>query len=183
MATLKPSTFTARSGKVLTLRSFEATDIDAFFTFLEKIAEETTHTLQKVGRPMKRERVLDTWEKVKTEPGTLFIAAFDEATSRLIGEINIRKMTHPWTQHMAEFGMMMLKEFWGQGLGPHLLTLIETFARENGVTRIEAKVRTLNERGVGLYKKMGYKIEGTRERAALIDGQYQDEYFIAKLLD
>lgn len=59
-----------------------------------------------------------------------------------------------------------------------------TFGPENlGVQRIEAKVRTQNPRGVALYKKAGYQIEGTRRKAALIDGEFRDEYFIAKLLD
>ena len=51
-----------------------------------------------------------------------------------------------------------------------------------GATRLEALVRVQNERGVAFYKKMGFEIEGTRRNAALINGEYQDEYFIAKFL-
>ena len=39
--------------------------------------------------------------------------------------------------------------------------------------------RCENERGVQLYEKMGFKIEGKREMAAFIDGRFQDEYYIA----
>lgn len=43
-------------------------------------------------------------------------------------------------------------------------------------------VRVKNDRGINLYEKSGYKIEGTRKQAAKIDGEFHDEYFIAKIL-
>jgi len=39
-----------------------------------------------------------------------------------------------------------------------------------------------HERGIRLYRRMGYQIEGTRVQAALIEGRFQDELFIAKIL-
>jgi len=48
--------------------------------------------------------------------------------------------------------------------------------------RMEAKERTSNERGLALYKKAGYQIEGTRKKAAFISGSFEDEYYIAKFL-
>ena len=63
-----------------------------------------------------------------------------------------------------------------------MLAIMEAHARSIGISRIEALVRTKNERGVNLYTRMGYDIEGTRKNAALIDGELHDEYFIAKLL-
>jgi RimJ/RimL family protein N-acetyltransferase len=37
-----------------------------------------------------------------------------------------------------------------------------------------------NERAIALYKKMGFEIEGTKKRSMRIDGQYVDEYYMAK---
>jgi RimJ/RimL family protein N-acetyltransferase len=59
---------------------------------------------------------------------------------------------------------------------------MEEFAKKSGIYKIEAKVRIFNERGLALYKKNGYAIEGTRKKAAFINGQYEDEFFIAKFL-
>lgn len=44
-------------------------------------------------------------------------------------------------------------------------------------------VRVTNDRGIKLYERCGYKIEGTRKKAALINGNFVDEYFIAKILN
>lgn len=59
---------------------------------------------------------------------------------------------------------------------------METHARSCKISRIEAEVRTVNDRGVSLYTKNGFKIEGRREWAALINGTFLDEFYIAKLL-
>ena len=48
--------------------------------------------------------------------------------------------------------------------------------------RIEAEVRAANVNGVQLYQRYGFKIEGLREKAAFIDGNYVDEYYIAKII-
>ena len=78
--------------------------------------------------------------------------------------------------------MAISQAYWGQGIGTRLLRAMEAHARKCGITRIEAEVRVANDRGVSLYTKNGFKIEGRREKAALIDGTFVDEFFIAKLL-
>jgi RimJ/RimL family protein N-acetyltransferase len=60
---------------------------------------------------------------------------------------------------------------------------MEEHARKEGsIVRIEAEVRAANETGVRLYQKNGFKIEGRREKAALINGNFLDEYYIAKII-
>jgi RimJ/RimL family protein N-acetyltransferase len=78
--------------------------------------------------------------------------------------------------------MMLVQEVWGEGLGRKLLEVIELEARKRGITRLEAEVRSKNERGIQLYLKAGFEIEGTRRQAALIHGVFEDEHHIAKLL-
>jgi ribosomal protein S18 acetylase RimI-like enzyme len=39
-----------------------------------------------------------------------------------------------------------------------------------------------NELAVGLYRKMGYVVEGTRHAALLVDNHLVDEFWMAKLL-
>jgi RimJ/RimL family protein N-acetyltransferase len=78
--------------------------------------------------------------------------------------------------------MMILQDYSGAGLGKELMRLMEEHARQIGVIRIEAQVRVKNERAVRLYQSAGFEIEGTRRREALIGGEMQDSYYIAKLL-
>ena len=40
-----------------------------------------------------------------------------------------------------------------------------------------------NERALDLYKKMGFKIEGLKEKSMIVDGKYVDEYYMGKIID
>ena len=168
----------------IVLRPLVATDAEQMLQFRKQIAAETTNTMQYVGQeyPATEEAVkrLTTQLEDKT---TVNIGAFDE--SKLIAYLNFRMpwAEHPWTPHLAQFGMMVLKDYWGQGVGKKLLQMQEQHAEHIGVRRIEAMVRVANDRGITLYERNGYKIEGTRKNAAFINGSYVDEYFIAKILD
>jgi hypothetical protein len=46
----------------------------------------------------------------------------------------------------------------------------------------DATGMTHNQRAIGLYTKMGYHVEGTREAALLVDNQLVDELWMPKLL-
>jgi putative acetyltransferase len=192
MAELKPETFvTSRTHRSLTLRSLRGTpeDVDAYLAFQPQIAAETTHTLQVVGSPPERDRMVAGFTAMLSDELALRVGFFEPATQsspeRLVGMLGFHPESsppHPWTRHVGSFGMMILQEYWGEGLGRKLLEIIDTHARTKGFTRIEAKVRTANSRGVKLYERAGYAIEGTRREAAFIDGVFHDEYFIGKLL-
>jgi ribosomal-protein-alanine N-acetyltransferase len=187
MSTFAPQEWVTRSGKRVVFRICDPDrpgDVDAFLVFQPQAASETQHTLQVVGRVPERAKIQAAWQENLRDPIALRVGVF--AGDRMVAQLGFyaeNPTRHPWVEHVGRFGMMVLKEFWGEGVGRKLLELMETHARTVGITRIEALVRTANDRGLRLYAREGYRIEGTRKRAALIDGEYRDEYFIAKLLD
>ncbi len=184
MATLAQSSFSLKESRKIIFRSLASDDAELFLKFREQIANESTHTMQYVG--MKFPSVEETakqFENQQNDRTTLNIGAFDG--DKIIAYLNFRSPwhNHPWAQHIGQFGMMVLKGYWGHGIGRQLLALQEDHARAIGVSRIEAMVRTKNDRGVKLYLNCGFKIEGTREKSANINGELVDEYFIARILD
>lgn len=184
MATILPSRFVLKNGKEVIFRSPTADDAESFLKFREIIPHESTHTMQYVG--MKLPTVEETANRLtlqQEDKTTVNICAFDE--EKVIACLNFRLPhdDHPWVKHLGQFGMFILREYWGQGIGKRLLELQDDHARTINVSRIEAMVRVENERGINLYRHSGYKIEGRREKAAKIDGKFVDEFFIAKLLD
>lgn len=42
--------------------------------------------------------------------------------------------------------------------------------------RVELTVHTTNERGVSLYRRHGFEVEGTRRGSLLVNGRLVDEY-------
>lgn len=177
-----PSTIHTKSGKMHELRSCTPEDAEALQAFFYQSALETTHTLHYKKKNIPISKLQESSQQALESPNNLFLGVFDN--SKIIGQISFRVIhpEHPWVKHIGEFGMTILKDYWGQGIGSALLERMEHFAKSIGVTRVEAKVRTSNDRGIALYKKAGYQIEGSRKKAALINGSFQDEFYIAKFL-
>lgn len=102
----------------------------------------------------------------------------------MVGQIHFRAMDqeHPWIKHVGRFGMFVLKDYWRQSIGAELVRTMIEFAENLGVKRIEATLRSKNKRALELYERLGFEVEGVRNRAAFIDRKYQDEYYIACLI-
>ncbi len=183
MALLKASNFLAKNGKNIIFRSIASEDAESFLQFRKQVPQDSTYTMQYVG--MQYPSVEETAKRLALQQEDkiiINIGAFD--SKKVIGFLNFRMPypDHPWVQHTAHFGMMILKEYWGLGIGKKLLELQDIYANELGITRIEASVRTKNERGVKLYLQNGFEIEGTKWQAAKIIGEFHEEYMIAKFL-
>jgi RimJ/RimL family protein N-acetyltransferase len=176
------STLPAKSGVIYNLRSLTPEDAESLQNFFYQSALDSTHTLHYKEKNISLDKLRERSKQAIESQHDLFLGVFD--SEKIIGQLSFRITypEHPWVKHIGEFGMTVLKSYWGKGIGSTLLKIMETFAKTIDVTRIEAKVRASNARGLALYQKSGYEIEGIRKNAALINGSFEDEYYIAKLL-
>jgi RimJ/RimL family protein N-acetyltransferase len=110
----------------------------------------------------------------------LFVAA---ASDELVGYVEAMGGRVRRNRHAAHVVIGVRQAFAGQGIGGRLLEALEQWGRANGMRRLELTVMTHNERAIGLYTKMGYRVEGTRTAALLVNDQVVDEFWMAKLLD
>ncbi|GGA30334.1 GNAT family N-acetyltransferase [Psychrobacillus lasiicapitis] len=75
--------------------------------------------------------------------------------------------------HKVEFGVCVLKDYWGYGIGTNLLKESIGWADSNKITKITLQVIETNVKAVNLYKKFGFKIEGILEQDKILsDGKY-----------
>ena len=56
----------------------------------------------------------------------------------------------------ATFGISVIKEFWGLGIGKAMIEACVECAKEAGYIQLELDVNAANERALGLYKKCGF---------------------------
>jgi putative acetyltransferase len=103
------------------------------------------------------------------------------------GEVlgNLGLGTHPNSprrRHVGSIGMAVRDDWQGKGLGTALMQAAVDLA-DNwlNLTRLELDVFTDNEPAIGLYKKFGFVIEGTRVGYAFRDGEFVDTYLMARL--
>jgi RimJ/RimL family protein N-acetyltransferase len=174
--------FTLKNNTQIILRKPIAEDFEAFTELCNKIASETTFTMQYVGQPKhNKENITKRWSDINNS----FIFAFTKENNKLIALTGLVKDSpnHPFTKHIGDFGMFILKDYWGFGLGNLLLQNILLKAKEQNISRVEGFVRANNYRGINLYLKNGFTLEGCLKNRAFIDGKFVDEYIIAKILD
>src|SRR5699024_11503593 len=78
--------------------------------------------------------------------------------------------------------MGMIHSHRSKGIGTQLLQKLEQWAIEQDIHRLELTVMKPNKVALGLYKKVGFEIEGTKKHSLLVEGQFIDEYTMSKLL-
>lgn len=66
--------------------------------------------------------------------------------------------------HRARFGISILKEYWGMGIGRMLMDASIDCARQAGYTQLELEVVADNERAVSLYRRAGFEEYGRNPR-------------------
>lgn len=176
-----PEPFLCRDGRGLALKSLQPEDASQYQIFNDVISAETIYTLRYPGRIYPVDEWAAAFLRDRESPVNLSLGAFDG--EHLVAQAALHSISpgNPWVKHVGNFGMMILRDYWDQGLGRRLLGILLEHARAKGLKRVEATVRVANERAVRMYKNAGFSIEGTRNNAALIDGIYHDEYYIAKI--
>jgi RimJ/RimL family protein N-acetyltransferase len=169
-------------GKEVVFREALGSDGERAVPFLNQIAKETPYTYNYEGQNLTSLNLEKRYQAEFETKNSLRIFALHN--DKVIAQLGIWKTNpqHPWLQHRGEFVMMILKSWWGTGISKALLTEMEKFARSVGITRIEATVSTENSRGIALYQKFGFVIEGTAKNSKVVNGISMDSHFIAKFL-
>lgn len=81
-------------------------------------------------------------------------------------------------RHRASIGIVLLSEFWNQGIGTRLFQELIRIAEENpNLMQLELDFIEGNNRARALYEKMGFRVTGVRPDAIrLKDGTLLNEY-------
>lgn len=83
--------------------------------------------------------------------------------------------------HKAEFGVCVLKEFWGHGIGKNLLKESVHWADSNEIRKITLNVLETNEKAIKLYKEYGFEIEGILKKDKILsDGKYYNTILMGR---
>lgn len=124
---------------------------------------------------------LHQWEKAVDEPKgmTRLVVCVDDA---VVGNIALTLAPSARRRHSATVAMAVHDDWQGQGLGYGLLSeALQIADNWMDLRRIELEVFTDNDRGVRLYERCGFEVEGTFRNYAYRNGQYADVYAMARL--
>ena len=59
-------------------------------------------------------------------------------------------------------------------------TALESAAEQEKILRLELTVQCRNEVALHLYQKMGFQIEGVKKNSMVVNGEFVDEYYMAR---
>ncbi len=145
-----------KNGVECILRNAERTDADAFLgyfmrchgetDYLTTYPDETEHDLNKVSARL--------GAKAESASEIELLAVLD---GRIVGNAGISVVKdRDKTRHRADFGVSILKDFWGLGIGSALTAACIDCARKAGFLQLELDVVAENESAVKLYMKHGF---------------------------
>ncbi|MEH7299791.1 GNAT family N-acetyltransferase [Neobacillus drentensis] len=163
------------------VREVKESDAENLVALIKQVEKESDFMLMEPGErqitPAQQQQRIHSIQK--SENSTIFVAENEE---QLVGYMFAMGGTAKRNQHSVYVVIGILKDYRGQGIGTRLFEKLEERAIERKIRRLELTTVTQNVAGVTLYKKMGFEVEGTKKDSLLIDGEFVDEYYMAKLV-
>ena len=149
-----------KDGRECVLRNATLSDGKAAFEIFNKTHEESDWLLTYPGENSFNEKEEGEFLQKKTdsENEIELIAEIDGKGVALAG---IESLGAKYKiRHRAEFGISVLKDYWGLGIGRAMTEACIECAKKAGYAQLELDVVADNEKAVSLYKSVGFEEYG-----------------------
>lgn len=153
-------------------------DIDArkFYDCLKIIDSETNFMMfEPDERVWNEERIS---KNLKDENNLVLGVINDE---KIVGFLTAQRGVFRRIRHTAYIVIGIQKNYCNRKLGTKLFQMLDDWALQNKIVRLELTVVCENKGAIRLYEKSGFSIEGTKKKTMYVDGKYVDEYMMSKL--
>lgn len=109
--------------------------------------------------------------------------AIDTKNKKIVGSMTSSFKKIGRLRHRIDMGWGVHPDYQGKGIGTRLLKESLKYAKKKGFKRAEAEMAIENKGSWRLALKCGFKIEGRKKKALLIDdGKYVDTYIVGRML-
>ena len=155
---------TLKNGKEACLRNAGASDGQAVYDIFNLCHAETDYLLSYPDEnrfdPEQESRYLE--DKTNSPNEIEIMAIVDD---KVVGTAGIEAVgTKHKVRHRAAFGISVLKEYWGIGLGKALAQACIECAQKAGYVQLELDVVAENKRAVAMYQNLGFQEFGRNPR-------------------
>ena len=153
-----------KNGKEALIRNGDRPDGAAVFEVFNLTHAESDYLLsypeENSYDPEQEARFLE--EKTNSPREIELIAVVD---GKLVGPAGIEAVGEKTkVRHRAEFGISVLKDYWGLGLGRALTVACIQCARQAGYAQLELNAVAENDRALALYRSLGFAEFGRNPR-------------------
>ena len=151
--------------------------VDGFHRCVDAVARERRYLGFVAGPPLAQSRA---FVQMLLDGGGVQVLAVGGA-NEVVGWCDLVRDARDGFGHSWRLGMGLLPTARGRGVGRQLAQAGIAAAVARGAERIELEVFASNTRAIALYEQLGFVREGVKHRARKLDGQYEDNVFMALL--
>lgn len=169
------------NGKICQVERPDTSTANKLIEYIKKVSDETdnlTFCSEEFDTSLAEEK--NYINKVNNDEKSIILLAWQNG--KIVGNLTMNGNNKFRLRHKTDFGMSVLKSYWGMGIGKALMEEMLSFAEKAGITKINLKVRKDNERAIGLYKKFNFKEEGLEKRGMMVDEEYIDFLLMGLML-
>ncbi|WP_164470887.1 GNAT family N-acetyltransferase [Vaginisenegalia massiliensis] len=164
----------------LTLRVPDKGDAKAIIGLLKDVSQETPYlTMTQEAADISISQQAHLIELFEEVPTNIIIVA--EVDDQIIGMANVATYGSSKQDHVAETGICLIKEYWGYGIGTHLMEEIIAFSKKVGLKVLSLEVVCENQAAISLYEKFGFIKCGTLHKR-LRDGYHYYDVYVMELI-
>lgn len=169
-----------KTGETVIFRNLTKADAVDMVAYLDHIAGESDYLTFGAGELSITVEAEEALIEARAEADNqLMIGVFDN--EKMVGNLSFAAGSKPRIRHSGEFGISVLKAYWGKGIGTALLEYLIQWAEEsNIIQKINLRVRSDNTQAIKVYEKFGFVTEGRVTREFFIDGQFYDIILMGK---
>lgn len=160
-------------------RKLSVDEAEQFWNLMNQLDYETKYMLYEPGERTKDLPQIKSFIRDSVEGEDFLLVA--ETDHRLVGYISAQKGRLNRIAHSAYIVVGILMDYRSKGIGTEFFKRLNDWAEEKKVTRLELTVICENEVAKHLYANSGFQIEGIKRKSVCVDGEYLDEYYMARI--
>ena len=176
-------TILLKNGKEAVIRNGDEPDGAAVFDVFNRTHGETDYLLTYPDEnSFDSEQEAQFLKEKAISPNEIELVAIVDG--KIAGTAGIESVGEKYkVKHRAEFGIGILKEYWGLGLGKALTKACIQCAIDAGYEQLELNVVAENERALSLYRSLGFVEYGRNPRGfnSKISGYQELVYMLLEL--
>lgn len=166
--------FEAKNGETIILRPVDENDAQDIIMHVEMIV--------KAGRYLQKEEPRTLEEEIKfiletRLKGNMYTAV--ERKGKVVGIARVLKGELEMKKHTGIFRTWIHPDSQGLGIGKQVMNYTLRWGLTNHLHKLWLTVFSGNEKAVLVYEKSGFIIEGRQKNQVVIDGNFEDEIFMA----
>lgn len=174
--------FLLANGQHLRIREAKTDDASSLLDMFRKAVCETDFLMTTPGEAFNLtiEQERDFLSGYIRNRNQLFLVG--EVDGKMAGTLSVTQAKLRKQQHVGEFGIVVLQQYWNMGIARRLINSMMQWAAENEIIHyIHLKVMANNDKAIRLYQQFGFLEEGRNKKAVCQSpDNYQDIIIMGK---